>query len=123
MNFFWYPCVKPFISPVTVLRILDYILPACIEDNIQAKPGINCVPQGEITDALNLLKAVLPELTKRGINYYCGSNVVPFMTDEHVMDHLARNYAPRVMSVETFVISYFNNFFFLGSVRGPEGYK
>lgn len=67
-----------------------------MDGDAQSKPGINCLLQAEIPDALNLLKVLMPELTKRAINYVCKSqDTPPYMTDEHVIAHVINNYAPR----------------------------
>ncbi|GLV36949.1 MAN1 [Carabus blaptoides fortunei] len=71
----------------------DYVIPFC-EDMKSPRPSINCVLREDITHALNLVKVLLPELTKRGIIHHCtDASVKPHMTDDEIIEFVSSNYA------------------------------
>lgn len=68
-----------------------------MDGDYQSKPGMNCLYGNDTQDALNLLKVLMPELTKRALNYYCSDmKAMPYMNEDQIQEHLAKYYAPRV---------------------------
>lgn len=64
-----------------------YFIPRCGKDGPDAKPGVNCINDSDIDDAVNFMRFIKPELVKRAVSYGCKDAVVkPFLTEAEVIN-------------------------------------
>lgn len=74
-----------------------YVIPYCVNTDPKSKRGINCLLDTDVVGAINVLKVINPELTKRAVNFRCSdATVKPFMTEPDIVSFIKTNYAIKV---------------------------
>ncbi|XP_066255672.1 uncharacterized protein [Euwallacea similis] len=71
-----------------------FISPICDFDDPEVKRGVNCIPQDETQNAINLLNSIKSELHKRAVAHRCfDSTIKPQMTELEIVSFCQTNYA------------------------------
>jgi hypothetical protein len=69
-------------------------VPICVKTDVNSKRYVNCVLEDEVKPAINLLKAIKPELNRRALKNKCDNNrAKPYMTENDTVEYVTANFA------------------------------
>lgn len=72
-------------------------MPICVKTDVNSKRYVNCVLEDEVKPAINLLKAIKPELNRRALKNKCDNNrAKPYMTENDTVEYVTANFAIKV---------------------------
>lgn len=71
------------------ITVADSVIPRCVKLDPNAKPGINCIFDEDLADAIGLKNIIKPELMKRAIAFHCNTDTSAksYMTEPDIINY------------------------------------
>lgn len=77
----------------TNLVTQGYTVPYCVKTDANSKPGVNCVSEFDVTNAIHLLNVLRPELNKRAVANTCfDQKIKAHMTEAEIITFCKSNF-------------------------------